>query len=167
MPHPLSLLRVCQVPGATTASGEAGNDGDQHMTDYAALARRIKRDSRSIRVRVLPDGVEVIPVFQHPVKVQTWEEYQAAGIIYPDSETALAIRRAGNMATAAQTRRRLDVGAERVQPALRTLGQLRAAILDGADMADLLLLVDEVQSDLFRVEAAVGVCTPASLFEGQ
>jgi hypothetical protein len=67
--------------------------------------------------------------------------------------------------TAKQTERRMRVGAERVQPALRTLAELRRACRDGADSADLLLLCDELTSDLLRVEDAVGVITPAALFE--
>ena len=63
------------------------------------------------------------------------------------------------------TVRRLQIGAERVQPALRTLAELRRAVADGVEVAELLLLIDELTSDLLRVEDAVGVVTPAVLFE--
>ncbi len=71
------------------------------------------------------------------------------------------------MATAAQTRRRMQAGAACIQPALLTLGQLRRSIAEGADLGDVMLLMDELTSDLLRVEDAVGVVTPANLFEGQ
>jgi hypothetical protein len=61
--------------------------------------------------------------------------------------------------------RRMAVGAERVQPALRTLAQLRRAYTEGADVSDVLLLLDELTSDLLRVEDACGPVTPAILFE--
>ena len=63
------------------------------------------------------------------------------------------------------TVRRLQIGAERVQPALRTLAELRRAVADGVEVADVLLLIDELTSDLLRVEDAVGCVTPAVLFE--
>jgi hypothetical protein len=69
------------------------------------------------------------------------------------------------MATAKQTQRRMQAGAERVQPALRTLAELRQAILGGQDLAYTLGLIDELTSDLLRVEDACGVVTPAALFE--
>ena len=67
--------------------------------------------------------------------------------------------------TAKQTIRRMAAGAGRIQPALRTLADLRRAVTDGAELADVLLLIDELTSDLLRVEDAVGVVTPAALFE--
>ena len=67
--------------------------------------------------------------------------------------------------TAKQTQRRMAAGAGRIQPALRTLADLRRAVTDGAELADVLLLIDELTSDLLRVEDAVGVVTPAALFE--
>jgi|HubBroStandDraft_2_1064218.scaffolds.fasta_scaffold60939_6 hypothetical protein len=69
------------------------------------------------------------------------------------------------MATAKQTIRRMAAGAERVQPALRTLAALRRAVTDGDSVADCLLLLDELTSDLLRVEDAVGCSTPAILFD--
>jgi hypothetical protein len=59
----------------------------------------------------------------------------------------------------------MAAGAGRIQPALRTLADLRRAVTDGAELADVLLLIDELTSDLLRVEDAVGVVTPAALFE--
>jgi hypothetical protein len=54
------------------------------------LAKRIKRDSRSLKVQVNADSVTVTPVFQHPLEVRTWEEYREAAktgrIAFPDSE---------------------------------------------------------------------------------
>lgn len=54
------------------------------------LARRIKRDSRSIKVRANTDSVTVTPVFQHPLDVKTWQEYREATnsgrIAFPDEE---------------------------------------------------------------------------------
>jgi hypothetical protein len=69
------------------------------------------------------------------------------------------------MQTAKAVRRRMEVGAAQIQPALRTLGQLRRAIADGAELGDVMLLMDELTSDLLRCEDAVGCVTPAALFD--
>lgn len=67
--------------------------------------------------------------------------------------------------TTAKATRRLSIGAAQIQPALRTLAQLRRAMSDGADLADCLLLMDELTSDLLRCEDSMGVVTPAALFD--
>lgn len=65
---------------------------------------------------------------------------------------------------------KLDRAAGRMQPALRILGQIRAHIDRGSPsdscwFANLGALVDELESELYSVEAAVGVITQPSLFE--
>lgn len=54
------------------------------------LARRIKRDSRSLRVQAQTDCVIITPVFQETFTVCSWEEWQAARKAgrceFPDSE---------------------------------------------------------------------------------
>ena len=69
------------------------------------------------------------------------------------------------MASAKRLAKRLDRGAERIQPALIVLGELRRAVEDGKPVHELLMHLDELTDLLLGVEAAVGVVTPARLFE--
>ncbi len=69
------------------------------------------------------------------------------------------------MASAKKLARKLDRGAERIQPALIVLAELRRAVEDGKPVNVLLAHLDELTALLLRVEDAVGVVTPAILFE--
>ena len=69
------------------------------------------------------------------------------------------------MATNKKLTRKLDCAAERVQPALLVLAELRRALDDGKPLSVVMMHVDELTDMLLGVEAAVGVVTPARLFE--
>jgi hypothetical protein len=69
------------------------------------------------------------------------------------------------VASARRLAKRLDRGAERIQPALIVLGELRRAVDDGKPVHVLLMHLDELTNLLLGVEDAVGVVTPARLFE--
>lgn len=68
------------------------------------------------------------------------------------------------MKTAKKLTRKLDHAADRVQPALLVLGELRRAIEDGKPMSVQLAHLDELADVLLDIEGAVGVVTQASLF---
>jgi hypothetical protein len=73
--------------------------------------------------------------------------------------------RGSTVVTAKKLARKLDRGAERIQPALVALVELRRAIEDGKPMCVQLLFIEELQEALFIVEDCVGVRTPTALFE--
>jgi hypothetical protein len=69
------------------------------------------------------------------------------------------------VATAKKLARKLDRGAERIQPALIMLAELRRAIEDGKPLSVQLMHLDELTGLLLCVEDAVGVVTAARLFD--
>lgn len=69
------------------------------------------------------------------------------------------------MTTTKKLTRKLDHAAERIQPALQVLAQLRQAMLDGKTLSAQIALADELGDTLLGLEDAVGVVTQARLFE--